>query len=114
VKEKLIAAKIPQDDLLFWKIARDAPAMDPQGKSLDLDAQINWAIAETQNYRATILGNTGPTPAAVAEADRKARATQAQNLPLGRSPADRAATTPPETPVSMADAISFALEERRL
>ena len=114
VKEKLTAAKIPQDDLLFWKIARDVPATDPQGKPLDLDTQINWAIAETQNYRAAILGNTGISPDAAAEADRKARATQAQHLPLGRSPADRAAVTPPAAPVSMTDAISFAQEQRRL
>lgn len=114
VKEKLTAAKIPQDDLLFWKIARDVPATDPQGKPLDLDTQINWAIAETQNYRAAILGNTGISPDAAAEADRKARATQAQHLPLGHSPADRAAVTPPAAPVSMTDAISFAQEQRRL
>lgn len=114
VKEKLTAAKIPQDDLLFWKIARDVPATDPQGKPLDLDTQINLAIAETQNYRAAILGNTGISPDAAAEADRKARATQAQHLPLGRSSADRAAVTPPAAPVSMTDAISFAQEQRRL
>lgn len=114
VREKLTVAGIPQDDLLFWKIARDAPSTDTQGKPLDLDSQVNWALAETQNYRASLLANTAPSPDTAAQAQHKAREAQAQNLPLGRSPADRASVAAPVSPVSMADAISFAQEQRRL
>lgn len=114
VHEKLAAAGIPKDDLLFWKIARDAPATDPQGQPLDFDAQIAWALAETKTYRDSLMGPGNVSPAAAALAERRTKEAQARDLPLGRSPADRASVAEPPTPISMADAIHFAQEKRRL
>lgn len=115
VNERLSVAGIPQDDRLFWAIAQNAPTTDLQGRPIDFEAQIDWALAETKTYRDQLLGTARATDAAAAaEAERKARAAQEQNLPLGRSAATGPVTEAPGNPVSMADAIHFAQERRRL
>lgn len=111
---QLEAVGLKPDDRLFWSIARTAPTKDAQGQPLELDAQIQWALAETKNYRDAILHDAGATPPVAAAADKKAKDAQAREMPLGRSPADRAESPPATTPVSMAEAISYAQERRRL
>lgn len=111
--EFIVREGLPADDPLFWTFAASAPATDEKGKELPLDDQIRWAISQTKNYHATILGAERRRQEEAATARGRDAALRA--MPLGRSAAERPpAGSEPATPISLADALDSALEQRRL
>ena len=105
---------LEKDDPLFWTFAGQAPIADADGKPILIDDQIKWAVEKTKSYHNKLRGDN---PAQrEQEAAARSRNLQEQDLSLGRGGArtvitDRAAEG---KPVSLADAIDGALEQRRL
>ena len=113
VKEKATAAKIDPDDDYFIQACALAPAVGPDGQTLTFDEQVQWAVDKTTAYNKKREENFLAKQKAAAKntADRH----QEQNLPLGRSPADKASTVPDKAPViTISSALDSAMEERRL
>lgn len=118
VEETIAAAGLPSDDPLFWMYAQQAPDKDAAGAPLDLDRQIEWALEKTNNYRASLLD--GANKKKTDEANARGRQEQLRTQPMGRVATERGA--PPGggkeadnlKPVSLDEAVEFALEKRRL
>lgn len=112
VRDKITGAEhgLNADDPYFWMIAQSAPVQDDKGQPLTLDQQIGWAVTQTKNYHAKILGQSH---AAGKQAENAARA----EMPMGRS----SSGSPPgaqagknDSPVSLNDAVDKAMNFRRL
>lgn len=118
VEETIAAAGLPSDDPLFWMYAQQAPEKDAAGAPLDLDRQIEWALEKTNNYRASLL--EGANKKKTDEANARGRQEQLRTQPMGRVATERG-TSPGDgkedgnlKPVSLDEAVEFALEKRRL
>lgn len=111
--EFIVKEGLAENDPLFWHYAAQAPVLDEQGRELPLDAQIRWAIAQTRNYHAAILAEQRRRWEA--EASARGRETAQREIPLGRSAAEKPpGETEPARPISLAEALDSALEQRRL
>lgn len=107
------AAEIDPEDDYFRMICTFAPTEDAEGKPMPMKDQIDWAITRTKQYHAKQEQQFQDKQQKAAE--KKSEAHQDENLPLGRSAADRTALKPEKTPVvTLNDALESALEERRL
>jgi len=112
---------ISKDDPLFWAYAEQSPSVDATGRQLPLKDQIWWAVQKTLDYRrrsaGTASGGTPPGPPGrtFAPSPSPAFPPAAGSQPMGRSGAVRpAAFQQPVSPASLDDAVSHALEMRRL
>lgn len=118
---KVKNAGLAADDELFWLFAVQSPSVDEEGKRIEFDRQIEWALERTKNYNskqeAKIKESIEKT------AGEKGRKKQEEDLPLGRggSPAGPGAhetgkDKPAEEkkPFGLNDAMDFALSARRL
>jgi len=118
VQERIVAEGFGADDPLFWQYASRAPIADAQGKPTSLDTQIQWAMSQTKQYHDSIRTKLkSEEENRVAEEVRKRQIT---SLPLGRGTPGGASTpggsavSQSASPVSLADAIDFAQDRRRL
>ncbi len=118
VQEKLVAEGYEANDSLFWSYAGHAPQKDEKGMPTLLDDQIQWAMSQTKQYHESIRAKLKTEEEArVTEGVRK---KQAADLPLGRgtsgagTSAGKGATAQDDKPVSLADAVDFAQDRRRL
>lgn len=107
------AADIDPEDDYFRMICTFAPTEDVEGKPMPFKDQIAWAITQTKEYHKNQELQFQERQRKAAE--KKSEEHQDENLPLGRSPAERTNLKPEETrPVTLDDALESALEERRL
>lgn len=118
-QEKITEEGLDPDDPLFWIYAGQAPIADEKGGRADLDTQIAWAVSQTKLYHDKIQAKT--KAAGDEETRERVRKKQEQELPLGRTspgggakPGGKAADADADKPVSLADAVESALEQRRL
>jgi hypothetical protein len=109
--------QINPDDEYFRMVCTTAPTVDEKGLPMDFDTQILWAVHKTKTYQAELQGAHGTQGEQGRQnaANRKAAATQEENLAMGRStPQQRRSEMETARPVSLDDAIESALESRRL
>lgn len=100
------------DDRMFWAIAGQAPT-SIDGKPIDLNEQIKWAVEETKKLKASIREEHKKELESIAS--KTGRRTAEGEVPLGRggikpSPGKAEA----ERPISLSEAVERALESRRL
>jgi hypothetical protein len=103
---------LPDDDRLFWSLAGQAP-QERDGKPLDFDQQIDWAIAEAEKTRSAIRDEYKRE--LESKANKAGHRAAEEEIPLGRGGGRPAVPKPEEAkPVSLSDAVDRALESRRL
>jgi hypothetical protein len=112
---------IADDDELFWLFAGQAPSVDEEGKRIEFDRQIEWALERTKNYNSK--QETRIKESIEKTAGARGRKKQEEEIPLGRggNPAGPGAPEdgkekPAEEkkPFGLNDAMDFALSARRL
>ena len=106
-------SKIDPEDEYFRMACIHAPSQDKHGQPLSLEDQVAWAVQATKNY---ITKQERQFKAQQEKAaKKKSDDHQAENLPLGRTPATRTEPKPEDAPpVTLDSAVDSALEERRL
>lgn len=113
VDEQAQEAGIDPEDEHFKLVCQQTPSRDESGRDMTLGEQVKWAIDKTLAYHRTLAGQ-------LQERQRKAAAektasAQDRNLPLGRSGAVPKSTEGRDAkPVTLDDALSEAMEGRRL
>ena len=102
----------PSDDY-FQMICTYAPDRAKDGHALTFEEQVGWAVQKTKDYHQKQERQFRQRQEKAAR--EKSEHHQAENLPLGASPATRSAPKPEDVPpVTLDDAIESAKEERRL
>ncbi len=117
IQERIAKEGLDKEDELFWMYAGQAPERDGQGKPLDLEGQLAWAITKTKEYHNKF--QKAAKSETEKEAVEKSRKKQGEELPLGTGArivtggpgADKAGE---DKPVSLADAVEAAMEQRRI
>ncbi len=113
VKELAKKADIDPEDEYFKLVCQQAPTEDEQGKPMDFDQQIEWAINKTKNY--VDRHKQGFQKGLEEAAEEKSKKEQEAALPLGKGGKEKPTGEADEVkPVSLDDAIESALEERRV
>ncbi|MFH1158464.1 MAG: hypothetical protein V1721_06235 [Pseudomonadota bacterium] len=118
---RIKAADIAEDDELFWLFVSQTPSVDEEGKRIDFDRQIDWALERTKTYQSKQEAKIKVSIEKVA--GEKGRKKQEEEIPLGRggNPAGPGApetgkekTAEEQKPFGLNDAMDFALSSRRL
>jgi hypothetical protein len=105
--------EIDPEDQHFLDSCTLAPRKGADGNELSFEEQIDWAVHRTKDYHTKQERQFRERQKKAAK--KKSDAHQEENLPLGRSPADRRAEVPDKVPVvTLNDAVEGVLEERRL
>ena len=113
VEERAKAAKIDPDDDYFRMACSFTPTEGPDGQKLSFEEQTDFAIQQTKEYH--IKQEQRFQDSQREAAAKKSELHQEENLPLGRSAADRSGDKPPEPKVvTLNDALEDAMGERVL
>jgi len=113
VKELAKKADVDPEDEYFKLICQQAPTEDGEGKPMDFDQQIDWAINKTKNYLA--LHKQGFHQGLEEAAEAKSKKHQEEALALAQGALEKPATETEEAkPISLDEAVESSLEERRI
>jgi len=113
VKELAKNADVDPEDEYFKLVCQQAPTKDGEGKPMNFDQQIDWAINKTKNYLG--LHKQGFQKGLEEAAEAKTKKEQEAALVLGKGSEEKPTIELEEgKPVSLDDAVESALEERRI
>jgi len=113
VKELAKKADVDPEDEYFKLICQQTPTEDGEGKPMNFDQQIDWAINKTKNYLG--LHKQGFQKGLEEAAEDKTKKEQEAALPLGKGAEEKPTVETDEVkPVSLDDAVESSLEERRI
>lgn len=116
INEFIIKEGLKENDPVFWSYATDTPDKDENGNAIELEDQIKWALKQTNNYRASILEEGEALR--IAKANEKGEKEKLRLVPMGVGSGKTIPGGKGEAelvkPISMSDAIDFAMEQRRL
>ena len=113
VEEQARGAGIDPDDDYFRMACSFTPTEGPDGQKLTFEEQTDFAIRQTKDYHTKQEQRFQDRQKDAA--DKKSKEHQEENLPLGRSAADRSEAKPPQPKVvTLDDALESVMEERQL
>ena len=113
VEEQARGAGIDPEDDYFRMACSFTPTEGPDGQKLSFEEQTDFAIQQTKEYH--IKQEQRFQDSQREAAAKKSELHQEENLPLGRSAADRSGDKPPEPKVvTLNDALEDAMGERVL
>ncbi len=119
ISQAMEKAGIDPEDPVFWTLAEKVPTKREDGTPMTFEDRIHWTVQRTQNtYAAHDRRKQEETEQ---QAREKGLRNQEETQPLGRTgtgptetPGGKAGAEKPPKPVTLDDAISSALESRRL
>jgi len=95
------------DHRLFWDVAREIPATNPELEAKPLKEQTEWVVNEVRRL-------TGKVIETKAQRDERARQHQAQNTPLGRGSTRPQTTSTKQEPATLGNILENQRAARRI